>query len=229
MPDKKNPTLKEKFVNSIDALFRSRTIIIWIILAAIVVGFIVFAIWIEVDKDIENKATALAEEAQTSYTNWLYETDEKKKTVQEEELNEKINAVIKNYPGRYASLRASIVKAKYLYTKKDWEKSARAYLDIARQFPGSAVAPTCMVNAAVSYEENNEIDKAKGVYTDLIAKFKSSHEVPYAIFSLGRLNEQTKNYAEATKFYTQLEDSYSMSSWTLIAQNRKIFLKSMGF
>jgi tetratricopeptide (TPR) repeat protein len=229
MADKKTPTLKENFINAVDGFFRSRTIIIWIALGIVLVGFITFAILIEVNKDIENKATALAEDAQTKYSNWMNESDEKKKIVLEEEMNDLINGVIKNYPGRYAAMRASLVRARYLYAKQDWEKAARAYFDVAKQFSGSVAAPTCLVNAAVTYEENNDIEKAKEIYADLVARYKTSYEVPYALFSLGRLNEQSKNYSDATKYYTELEDKHSMSSWTLIAQNRKIFLKSIGY
>jgi tetratricopeptide (TPR) repeat protein len=85
------------------------------------------------------------------------------------------------------------------------------------------------VNAAAMYEEMNDFDAAIKTYQDVLAKYKSSYEVPYVIYCLGRVNEQKKNYPEAAKYYTQLEDEHSSSNWTLMAQNRKIYLKSIGF
>jgi tetratricopeptide (TPR) repeat protein len=228
MLEKKKETLKEKIIGFLDKFFRSKTMIIWIILGVVLVGFIVFTAWSEIDKKINQEGTALAEAASDQYRDWLYEKDEKKKTVQEEELLAKIEKVLKDYPGRYASLRASILRAQYYNAKKDWEKSARYYLEITKTFPSNFIAPECMINAAAAYEEMNDPDKAIKTYTDLLAQYKNSYETAYVIYSLGRVNEQKKNYAEATKYYTELEDKHSASNWTLIAQNRKIYLKSIG-
>jgi tetratricopeptide (TPR) repeat protein len=229
MLDKNNLTLKQKLIHAIDSFFKSKTILIWMFLGLVLVAFIGFSIWTEIDKKINNEATTLAEEAQSDFSSWSYENDQKKKTVLEEQLLEKIDKIIKNYSGRYAALRGSLLRAKLYFIKKDWEKSARYYLEISKTFPKSFIAPTSMVNAAVAFEEMNDLDKAIKTYTDLVAGYKNSYEVPYAIFSLGRIYEQKKSYSDATKYYTELEDKHGTSNWTLIAQNRKILLKAMGY
>jgi tetratricopeptide (TPR) repeat protein len=229
MLEKKKETLKGKFINAVENFFRAKTLIIWIILGIAVVGFIVFTAWTEVDKKINEEATAKVESAEDDYSNWLYEKDEKKKTVLEEQLLASLDKIIRDYPARFAALKASVTKAKYFAAKKDWEKSARYFMETAKGFPKAFIAAECMVNAASAYEEMSDPDKAIKTYNDVLSTYKDSYEVPYVLFSLGRINEQKKNYQEANKYYSELEDKHSMSSWTLIAQNRKIYLKSMGY
>jgi tetratricopeptide (TPR) repeat protein len=229
MLEKKKETLKGKFIGIMESFFRSRTIVIWVILGALLVGFIGFIAWSEIDKGINQETTAKAEAAMNKYSEWVYGTDEKKKTVLEEELLASINSIIKDYPGRYAALRASILRAKYYGVKKDWEKSAKYYLETAKLFPKDVLAPQCAINAAIAYEEKNDVENAIKIYTDILSSYKDSFEIPYVLFSLGRVNEQKKNYPEAVKYYTDLEDNHTASNWTLLAQNRKIYLKTIGY
>ncbi len=229
MLEKKKETLKGKFIGLLEQFFRSKTIIVWIILGILLAGFIGFTAWSEIDKNTNQEAAVMAEDAMTKFTDWSGESDDKKKTVLEEELLASIDAIMKRYPGRYAALRASVIKAKYYFDKKDWESSARYYLETAKLFPRTVLAEQSMINAASAYEEMNDPDKAIKVYTDFLSAYKSSFQVPYVLFSLGRTSEQKKNYTDANKYYTELEEKYSSSDWNLVAQNRKIYLKSIGY
>jgi tetratricopeptide (TPR) repeat protein len=50
----------------------------------------------------------------------------------------------------------------------------------------------------------------------------------HAIFSLGRINDESGNYVLASRQYQTLVDTYPSDSWTNLAQSRLIALRAEG-
>ena len=101
-------------------------------------------------------------------------------------------------------------------------------MDIAKSFSNSFYAPVALFNAAVCYEESDDLDSALEALTELVKSYEDSYNLAYALYMMGRISEQQGNYPEAEKFYTQLKDDYSHSNWSKLAQNRMIYLKIEG-
>lgn len=225
---KEKLTLKERIVEGIDNFFRKRLIFLWIFLSIIVLVIIGIFIWNEVDKNIKQNSAQLSEEAQEKYIDWISETDEDKKTAIEEELFADLGKIIKEYPHQYATQKALSTRAKIYSEKKDWEKAARDFRDIAESFPKSFYAPVAMFNAAVCYEEVEDLDAALFMLSELVKTYEDSYDVAYALYMMGRISEKKGKYTEAEQFYTQLKDDYAFSNWSKLAQNRIIYLKIQG-
>lgn len=225
---KEKLTLKQRIVESIDNFFSRRFIFFWIILCVVIVVIIGIFIWNEVSKDITQKSSFLVEKAQEKYGEWMFESDENKKTTIEEELLEDLSRIIKDYPNEYATQKALAIRASLFYEKGELEKAAIDYTDIAESFPKSFYAPVALFNAAVCYEESNEPGSALEILSKLVTSHKDSYNAPYALYTMGRISEQRGQYSEAEQYYVQLKDEYSYSNWAKLAQNRIIYLKIQG-
>ncbi|MBN2443415.1 MAG: tetratricopeptide repeat protein [Spirochaetales bacterium] len=226
---KEKLTLKEKIVEGIDNFFRRRLIFLWIFLCVVILCIIGIFIWNEIDRNIKQTSAQLSEEAQDTYTDWISESDENKKTRIEEELLENLAQIIKQYPNQYATQRALSIRASLYAEKSEWENAARDYRDLAESFPKSFYSPISYINAAVCYEELNDLDSALAMLKKVVESYKNSYDVPYALYMMGRLSEKRGKNSEAEEYYTQItKDEYSYSNWSKLAQNRIIYLKIEG-
>jgi len=225
MAQKEQLSFKEKILEKIDYFFSTKAIIIWIFIGIIVVGVIAVFVWVEIDKSINEHATIRAEKVQEKYSEWIREKDEQKKDKIEEELLQMVGEIIKEYPNRYAEQRALSIRADVHVRKKEWNRAVEDYLLIIKKFSNTFIAPIYLVNAGICYEEMGDLDNAFAMYSKLVETYDDSFELPYALYSMGRIHEMRKDYSEAEMVYTQLEDEYTLSNWSKIAQNRKIYLK----
>jgi len=217
-------TPRQKFVVAIsNALERGRTPLLIVIGAAIVV-VIVFAIYTQIAGARADKAAGLAAAIQTNFSSWSSETDKTKKADLQKTLTGEIDAVVKKYPRSYGAQRALFIRADMAYEEKDWKNAITDYQLVAKRFAASYLAPVCLANAAAAAEQAG--DKKQAIALDQqILDFKGlTPEIPRALFSLGRLSEETDNTKEAQIYYNQLVNTYPSSGWTNLARDRIIYL-----
>ena len=219
------PSGSDTFLQRLASIVHTLRYVLLGTLGALVVLIVTWAIVIEVRSNRTESATILAERAQKTLDEWIDEEDEEKKALIAEALQGNLLSIIETYPRLYATQRAYHIQGSFLFRSEQWEAAARSFLELAEQFPKSYLAPVSIVNAAVSYEEAEQYERALETYRRIVDEFASvSPEIPRVLFSLGRLSETIGTTEQALEYYTRLADEYAASSWTNLARDRIIYL-----
>ena len=226
MSQNKSLTFKETLITNIENFFRTKRILLWIILAAFVGLIIFFIVYNAGSKNILEVSTKAVEDVDKKFSDWLNETDEAKKTELEKEITNGLSTIIAKYPHSYAAQRALFTRGHYYIKKKEWENAAKDYLTLTESFPKSVLAEESLLNAASCNEELSNFNEAISLHKEFQSQYPNSFKIAYSLFSTGRIFEQTKNYTEAGKIYEKMESDYLNSGWTKLAQNRLIDLKA---
>ena len=142
---------------------------------------------------------------------------------------DELDGVIAKYPKEYAGRRALFLKGDIYFRFKDYDNAADAYKKFATDYPKSYDAPIAIYNTAVCYESTGRAKEAEAEYLKIYNNYKGSYALmPKLIFTLGRLAEADKRYAEAEKYYNQISSEYSGSSYSRYAQDRIILMQAEG-
>ena len=140
-----------------------------------------------------------------------------------------LDGVIAKYPKEYAGRRALLLKADILFRFKEYEQAAESYKKYAADYPKSYDAPIAISNTGICYESIGKAKEAEAEYLKIYNNYKGSYALmPKLIFSLGRLAEADKRYAEAEKYYNQISEEYSGSNYSQYAQDRIILMHAKG-
>ena len=210
-----------------DALSRHRRIIaITLIVAAGLLVVLFVALQIRTSR-INSSLTAI-ETLESDYDAWTALSDDDK-SAGFDKLIKEADSVAQKYPKLYAAQRALFLKGQLYVAQGSWADAGQAFIEIADRFPQSYLAPVALMQAAIAYENDSDIDSARQVLGSIVADYgNSSAEVPRALFSLGRISEAQDEIADASDYYNQLVDDYPTSSWTNLARDRIITLTVQG-
>lgn len=174
-------------------------------------------------------STTRLEKLEADYSAYSGEQDAAKKATMEKAVLDSIEAIVKKGSKSYAAQKALALRARIREAAKDWGSAEKDWLAIAEAAPDSYLAPMALQGAAVAAEELGAADRATADYKRLIDKYgKVSIGIAHAHFSLGRLAEQSKDYASALVSYQKIVSTWPGSDWTKLATDRIIFLKSRG-
>lgn len=200
------------------------------IFGSCLIGILLFFVIFEIfnfanNKEIE-KSTLLIEDIQERYQAFIG-SEEKSDISAVTKFIDELDGVIEKYPKRYAGRRALFMKGDIFYKFEDFEKAAESFALFAEKFPKSYLAPICIYNTGVCYENLDRIDEAKKEYQRIYDNYKGEYAfMPKVLFSLGRIAETGKNYADAEKYYDLIAEEFPESSYSLYAQDRIILMKA---
>ncbi len=227
-PKAKAPEKKTPYMKFHDFLRKYRVFVLGAFAAAML-ALIGVAIGTAISDAAVKAATAGLERLDTDYSAYQSEQDAAKKAELEKALLASIDGLVKKWPHRYAALRAQSYKAKIEEAKKDWASAEKDWLAIAADSPDSYLAPVALQAAASAAEEQGATDRAIADYKKVTEKYgDKTIGIPHAYFSLGRLAEQSKDYAAAMAAYQKLTSTWPDGDWTKLATDRILFLKSQG-
>jgi tetratricopeptide (TPR) repeat protein len=174
-------------------------------------------------------STARLEKLDADFQAYMGEQDAAKKADLEKGLLGSVDAVLKKGQRSFAGQKALSYRARIAESKKDWAPAEKDWLAIVAAAPDSYLAPVALQGAAVAAEEQGAADRAAEDYKKLIDKYGSKAVgIAHAHFALGRLAEQSKDYASAMVSYQKIVSTWPDSDWTKLATDRIIFLKSRG-
>jgi tetratricopeptide (TPR) repeat protein len=174
-------------------------------------------------------STARLEKLDADYQSYSSEQDTTKKAALEKALLPSIDAIVKKGPRLFAAQKALSYRAKIEEADKDWASAEKDWLAISAAAPDSYLAPIAIQGAAVAAEEQGASDRAAANYKKLIDTYASkSIGIPHAYFALGRIAEESKDYASALVSYQKIVSTWPDSDWTKLATDRIIFIKSRG-
>lgn len=224
-PQKEKKPFSEKLT---DFIGTHRKLIIGIGIAVVVVIAAV-GIYTVVSGNIASDSSRAMDLADQKFQAWWQETDEQKKADAEKALIADLDTIAEKWPKTIAAQRALLRKSTILSQKKDYAEAEKAALDAFERNKKSYAAPVALQLAAISAEEAGNIDAAIAHYTAITKDYlKDNPSAPSALFNLGRLQEEKKDYVAAVESYNQLVSSFGDSDWALLAKNRLIYLKSQG-
>lgn len=224
---KKELSKKDTFLISLSNFLQKNRIIFIIIIIALIVGIIAFTVVRESINNRVEKSTALAEEAQELYNQWVTEVDDSQKQVYREDCFELTDRIIEKYPKFYAAQRALFIRGNIYFDEENWQESSAAFESLYRDFPDSYLAPIALNNASVAYENEGKTEEAVDTLVKLTEAYKDSFpDVARIYFTKGRLYEELGDTEKATGEYEILVDDFPNSNWTKLARNRIIALEN---
>jgi tetratricopeptide (TPR) repeat protein len=174
-------------------------------------------------------STARLEKLDADYQAYSGEQDAAKKAALEKTLLPSIDAIVKKGQKQFAAQKALSYRARIAEANKDWASAEKDWLAISMAAPDSYLAPVAIQGAAVAAEEQGASDRAAANYKNLIDRYATkSIGIPHAYFALGRIAEESKDYASAMVSYQKIVSTWPDSDWTKLATDRIIFIKSRG-
>ncbi len=121
----------------------------------------------------------------------------------------------------YPKAKANLSLANIYYQKGDYNKTIE-YLDKAVEVSNRTyLTQIALINRAVVYEDNNQVDKALEDYQKIWDDFgKESAYSPKALFAIARIYDEKNNIELAKSTYEQLVDQFPNSEYSRLAENR---------
>jgi tetratricopeptide (TPR) repeat protein len=227
-PKAKAGEKKTPYTKFADFLRKYRVFVIGAFVAAMLALVGIAAATMLSDQAVKASTSGM-EKLDADYASYSAEQDQAKKAELEKGFIAYADSLIKKWPRRFASLRALTYKARIEESKKDWASAEKDWLAIAGSAPDSYLAPVALQGAARDAEEQGAPDRATADYRKLVDKYgDKAIGIPHAYFALGRLAEQSKDYAAAMTAYQKVASTWPDEDWTKLATDRIIFLKSHG-
>ena len=227
-PDKRNGE-KKRFSEIFDDFLRKNRKLLLVICIVLLSAVATIAIVTAVNNSQASASTIRVEKLSADFATWSSEQDATKKAELEKKLVADITTVTQKWPRQFASARAYSMLAKIAENSKDWTTAEKDWMIIADKFSKSYLAPIALQNAALTAEERGANDAAIAHYKTVVEKYTGKTVgIAHALFSIGRLSEDSKDYASAISSYEKLLSTYQDDNWTKLAKDRIIFLKAHG-
>jgi tetratricopeptide (TPR) repeat protein len=221
---------KKSFSEKLSDFLRANRVTLFVILGAVLVAVASVAIVSGVKSSQANASSSRIDALSADLSTWSSEQDAAKKAELEKLLVSNLTEVTTKWPRQFAAARAYSLLARIAEQNKDWTSAEKDWMAVADKFSSTYLAPIALQNAAVAAEERGANDIAIAHYKAFTEKYKGkSVGLPHAYFSMGRLAEDSKDYASALTSYEKLVSTYPDDDWTKLAKDRIIFLKASGF
>ena len=223
---------EKKTVSSrVNAWLMKYRVILLSVVGLLIVAAIVFAVVYTVDLNNKKDGFNTLDDLQYQYVAIKNEnspdneTDEQKEKVQEILIQVK-NLAAKNEKNAVGS-RAYMFEAEIEYSTKDYAAAKSSWINAAAANEKAYTAPLCWYNAAVCCETEGDLDGAVELLLKTLDRKDFSMKAR-ALFSLGRIEDQRKNYVKAAEYYTQLNTEFDGLTWAQFAKSRLLELEAEG-
>jgi len=227
-PQKAQENDKKSLSQKISDFLRKYRVIAISVLGAIVVAVVALALWTWIHGAAVKASTAKLEKVEGDIAALASEQDAAKKAELDKSVAAGLDELIAKWPHLFAGVRAHALKARRAADAKDWAVAEKEWLAAAQAGSRSYLAPIALEGAAVAAEERGAPDKAAEYYKRFVEKYPVAAGVAHAYFSLGRLAEDSKDYAAAIGHYEKVVSSFPDDDWTKLSKDRILFLKSRG-
>lgn len=217
---------RERFVNWLTStLSRYRKVVMigGISLIVIVVGIVVF---FQVQERRLQESIVMVEDAQDLIEEWEQSEEEERSELESEFLT-LLDDVIDGYSNLYPAQRALFLRGQFYMETEQWNEAVEDYRVLSDSFSDSHLALIALSNKATAQEELGDHDQALETYEELSEKRETRNPMrARALFSIGRLLEQTGETSEAVESYEDLVSEYPDSEWTKLARNRILVIET---
>ena len=139
------------------------------------------------------------------------------------ELQSELADIIGSIRRGYPALRALMISGELAYQEERYDEAKEYFLRAADEFPRTYFAPVALMNAAVTSEKVEKIDRSIELYQRVVDSYKDTFQgVPRALLNIGRLYESQNNMNAAVIAYEQLAADFDGSEWSKLARTRLI-------
>ncbi len=90
----------------------------------------------------------------------------------------------------------------------DYEKAARFYLRVPKEFPSHALAPQSTFNAAVLLEKAKKPEQAASTYLSVLERYPTTDLAPKAAFTAGVVYESMAYFEKAAEAYEKTAEQF---------------------
>jgi TolA-binding protein len=197
---------------------KNKTVLLTVIVASFV-AIIGTGVALSVVQASGKKAASMVEALAEQYEELRAEADAGKN-------EEKIASLLENLKKAgamkgYTAARALSIAASVYADKKDWSEAEKNWLSAAAAAPESNLAPVSIYNAAAAAEERGDNKTALELYARCADQYKETFPLaPRALFAIGRINEEMKDFTAADAAYKKIVDQWPNDGWTKLAQSR---------
>lgn len=200
--------------------------VILIVCAVIVAVVVIVGIATAVSNNAQAKWMEAIETAEADYSAWsALAEDDAEKAAKTDTLKADLTAIVDGTKDNYPDMKAAYVLGLISFEEQDYAAAAGYFGGVVTDYADSYLAPTALMNEAVSLEMQDKADDALDRYQKLVDTYSSvSAEASHALFSIGRIYEVQGNTDLAKAVYEQLVTDYASSEWTKLAQVRLIAL-----
>ena len=223
---------EKKTVSSrVNAWLMKYRVVLLSVVGLLIVAAIVFAVIYYID--LNNKKTGFNEldDLQYQYVTVKNESSPSEETDEQKEKVQEILIQVKNLSEKNAKnsvgSRAYMFEAEIEFALGDFASAKDSWLKAVTANEKAYTSPLCWYNAAVCCENLNDLDGAVELLNKAVER-KDFSLKPRALYSLGRIEDQRKNYEKAAEYYTRLNDEFSSLTWAQLAKSRLIALESEG-
>ena len=214
-------TVGKKVNNFLDKN-RIKLLVILILCICFVVGFVIGSL-----VSSSSKEKKLAEIEQITY-----ELTNDSADLEESEIEKRIDDALSKLAaftnkGGIVGIRANLLYADLLYKQEKFADAIPYFEKVASLKSKAYTAPLALYNAAVCYEETDNIEKACELYKQ-VSENKDFFLMAHAKFSYGRILESQGKYKEAVEVYNELNNSLPFDTWSNLAKTRILDLQIQG-
>lgn len=215
------------FSEKVGNLIRSNRMLLAVLGITLVVFVVAIGVVTFVQNDRLVKSTLALENLEVDFDAWASAEGDNKSELGKTVLSNAAK-LRSSYPKSYAGLRSGIIEARIYFDRGDFAAAETAFSNVATANPKSHLAATVLGNAAAMAEERGDSEKALEYLVKLVETYPGAPGLGRALFSIGRLYEETRQFDKAVVFYLRLSAMETETDWTKLAQSRIIHLKSLG-
>jgi tetratricopeptide (TPR) repeat protein len=212
----------------ISDFLRKYRIVLLAVFGAALLAVIVVALYSAIHGSAVKASATRIEKIEDDFAAYYGEEDQAKKAELEKAIGASLDEIAAKWPRLYAGQRAHAFRARLATEKMDWAAAEKEWLAVAAASPSSYLAPVALQGAARAAEERGAPEKSVEYYKRFIDKYSKAAGLAHAYFSLGRLAEDSKDYAAALGHYEKVVAGFPNDDWTKLAKDRILSLKSRG-
>ncbi len=218
---------KPTFHAVLNEFLRRNRVFFLVLFSAILAVLLAAAVWTVVDGRISAAATEAMEKAEASIREWTALEESPESRSKSDEILAELDAISSRFGKRYAAQKALMLAGRFYAEREDWASAERKFLEAAERKTDSFLAPFALQEAARAAEER-DIETAVSLWKRFLENYPDSVGAPHALFVLGTLYEESKQFKEAADQYEKLASGHPDNDWTKLGRNRIILLKSQG-
>ncbi|MGD1085331.1 MAG: tetratricopeptide repeat protein [Verrucomicrobiota bacterium] len=134
--------------------------------------------------------------------------------------------ISREYPGTAAGADAQLLAARELFLESKFKDAEQAFSKFISDNPGHPLIPQAQVGVAASLESEGKIPEAMTKYKEIAAVYSSQPNISLPVkLTLGRLNEDQREFKAAVAFYEGLLDRNDpRDPWVAEARERLVLL-----
>lgn len=218
---------KKTFSQKLSAVLLKYRIAILSIVGLLIITSIGLGVVFGIKNSIDKKNFTYLDEILFSFDQSRANLTEDLLVAKYDSMAEKVSAFTEKTKKGAPAARAYMILASIEFNRKNFTAAKDAWISAKDANVKAYTAPISLYNAAVCFEELNEMDNALEYY-GLAAKADNFSLKPHALFNIARIYTEMGKYEEAKNTFQSIIDTFPNDSWKDLAKSNLISLSAQG-